>query len=484
MLAHKFGGSAVVRFVVSVLAGMLLFIVLIPVLLFGDDGGGGAAFAGTGGALREDAKIPAEYRPHIEQAAQQCPQLTPALLAAQLKQESEWNPRAVSEVGAQGLAQFMPGTWTSYGVDGNGDGRKDPFDPIDAIHSMANYDCVVVKEVAGIPGDPIDLMLAAYNAGPYAVRKYQGVPPYAQTQEYVRIIKASAAELAAPLAATGEGITAIIAWAQQQLGTSYSYGGDCTDAHGTDMARHCDCSSLMQMAYLRGAGLKLPRDTYGQIDAGPKVTGQPLLPGDLVFPNTGHVGMYVGSIPGFGDDTIIEAPKTGFNVRYAHFRDSGYWSKGVVVRPSVLAQLATAPPANGGGGEGEGGWTLPLASYTLTARFGQSGDRWANNHTGLDFAADEGTNVRAVGAGEIVEAGWAGAYGNRLVLRHPDGTVTWYCHLSSFVRSQGGVQSGETIAKVGATGNVTGPHLHLEVRPGGGAPIDPYTWLQGKALKP
>ncbi|MFJ8746874.1 peptidoglycan DD-metalloendopeptidase family protein [Embleya sp. NPDC127516] len=476
-----------VRFVVSVLAGMLLFMVLVPVLLLGGGDSGGVTLTGSGGALREDAKIPAEYRPHIEQAATKCPELNPALLAAQLKQESAWDPRAVSNVGAQGLAQFMPGTWTTYGVDGNNDGRKDPFDPIDAIYSMANYDCVVLKEVAGIPGDPIELMLAAYNAGPGAVRKYQGIPPYAQTQEYVRIIKATAAELAAAAASaeTGEGMTAIIAWAQQQLGTSYSYGGDCTDAHGPNMARHCDCSSLMQMAYLRGAGLKLPRDTYGQIDAGPKVTGQPLLPGDLVFPNEGHVGMYVGTIPGFGDDTIIEAPKTGFNVRYAHFRDSGYWSKGVVVRPSVLAQLAAvAPLAKTGGGEGQGGWTLPLASYTLTARFGQSGDRWAHNHTGLDFAAGEGTDVRAVGGGEIVEAAWAGAYGNRIVLRHGDGTLTWYCHLSSFVRPQGSVATGEIIAKVGSTGNVTGPHLHLEVRPGGGAPIDPYAWLQGKALKP
>ncbi|MFC5147611.1 M23 family metallopeptidase [Streptomyces aureoversilis] len=131
-----------------------------------------------------------------------------------------------------------------------------------------------------------------------------------------------------------------------------------------------------------------------------------------------------------------------------------------------------------------GGFKLPLASYTLTAGFGQAGNMWSANHTGEDFAAPTGTPVRAVGGGKIVQAGWAGAYGYRIVLRLDDGTELWFCHLSSMVVTSGKVAPGQVIGRVGATGNVTGPHLHLEVRPGGGAPIDPLGWLRSRGLQP
>ncbi|MEU1817923.1 peptidoglycan DD-metalloendopeptidase family protein [Streptomyces roseifaciens] len=130
------------------------------------------------------------------------------------------------------------------------------------------------------------------------------------------------------------------------------------------------------------------------------------------------------------------------------------------------------------------GFKLPLASYTLTAGFGQAGNMWSANHTGEDFAAPTGTPVRAVGGGKIVQAGWAGAYGYRIVLRLDDGTELWFCHLSSMVVTSGKVAPGQVIGRVGATGNVTGPHLHLEVRPGGGAPIDPLGWLRSRGLQP
>jgi murein DD-endopeptidase MepM/ murein hydrolase activator NlpD len=132
-------------------------------------------------------------------------------------------------------------------------------------------------------------------------------------------------------------------------------------------------------------------------------------------------------------------------------------------------------------------WVLPLESYVLTGRFGQSGSRWASYHHGLDFAADTGTPIRAVGRGEIIAAGWDGAYGNRILIRHPNGTVTLYGHMSRFERTSGSVEPGTVIGYVGATGNVTGPHLHLEVRPHGGgldSAIDPYAWLVDKGLHP
>ncbi|GAB2738500.1 M23 family metallopeptidase [Kitasatospora kifunensis] len=120
---------------------------------------------------------------------------------------------------------------------------------------------------------------------------------------------------------------------------------------------------------------------------------------------------------------------------------------------------------------------LPLAKYTLTGRYAQAGSHWANLHTGLDFAAAAGTPVGAVSGGTVSSAGWSGAYGYRVIQTLPDGTELWYCHLASIAVTGGQVAPGTVLGKVGATGNVTGPHLHLEVRPGGGAPVDPAAWL-------
>ncbi|MEU8786338.1 M23 family metallopeptidase [Streptomyces sp. NPDC048637] len=124
----------------------------------------------------------------------------------------------------------------------------------------------------------------------------------------------------------------------------------------------------------------------------------------------------------------------------------------------------------------------PVSSYTLTASFGQAGDRWAADHTGQDFAAPTGTPVKAVHSGTITQAGWAGSYGYRIVLTLDDGTELWFCHLSSMVKTSGKVNTGDVIGRVGATGNVTGPHLHLEVRPDAGDPVDPMPWLRDHGI--
>ncbi|MFI7357550.1 M23 family metallopeptidase [Streptomyces avidinii] len=129
-----------------------------------------------------------------------------------------------------------------------------------------------------------------------------------------------------------------------------------------------------------------------------------------------------------------------------------------------------------------GSYSLPTSAYTLTSHYGDSGSMWSSgHHTGLDFAAPTGTPVKAVSGGKITSAGWSGAYGYRIVLELPDGTEIWYCHLSSMSVTSGTVGAGETIGRVGATGNVTGPHLHLEVRKGGST-MDPLAWLNSKGL--
>lgn len=132
-------------------------------------------------------------------------------------------------------------------------------------------------------------------------------------------------------------------------------------------------------------------------------------------------------------------------------------------------------------------YTLPTSSYTVTGTFGQAGSMWSSGyHTGLDFAAPTGTLIKAVHTGTITEAGWAGSYGYRTILTLDDGTELWFCHQSSISVSVGQkVNTGDVIGRVGATGNVTGPHLHLEVHPGGASSgIDPMAWLRDKGLNP
>jgi hypothetical protein len=129
-------------------------------------------------------------------------------------------------------------------------------------------------------------------------------------------------------------------------------------------------------------------------------------------------------------------------------------------------------------------WRLPVAGYHLTATFGQYG-LWSSYHTGLDFAAPSGTPIYAVANGVITSASYDGAYGNKTVQTLEDGTELWYCHQTSYTVSSGEtVRAGELIGYIGSTGHVTGPHLHLEVRPGGGDPVDPYSALVVHGITP
>ena len=132
--------------------------------------------------------VPTEYRSVIREAAQLCPQVPVRVFAAQIAAESSWDPRAVSGAGAQGIAQFMPEVWAQYGIDANSDGVSSVWDPTDAIHSAALLNCVNRGLVKDVAGKRLENTLAAYNAGFNAVRKYDGIPPYPETEAYVKRI--------------------------------------------------------------------------------------------------------------------------------------------------------------------------------------------------------------------------------------------------------------------------------------------------------
>jgi murein DD-endopeptidase MepM/ murein hydrolase activator NlpD len=127
-------------------------------------------------------------------------------------------------------------------------------------------------------------------------------------------------------------------------------------------------------------------------------------------------------------------------------------------------------------------WVLPLAKYVKTSGFGY---RWGSLHAGEDFAAPIGTQVRAISSGVVVFAAVDAGYGNKIELRHWDGTVSWYGHLSKIeVKVGQRVDPAELIGLVGSTGFSTGPHLHLEIHPNGKGPVDPLPWLRAHGLKP
>ncbi len=153
-------------------------------------------------------------------------------------------------------------------------------------------------------------------------------------------------------------------------------------------------------------------------------------------------------------------------------------------RNAALKSLGQAAEARAGE-IAKNQWKVPKSGYHLTARFGMSGGMWASNHTGLDFAAPSGTPIVAVANGVITETGSAGAYGNQTIQTLADGTEIWYCHQTSIDVSPGEtVTAGQQIGSVGSTGNSTGPHLHLEVRPGGGDPVDPFSALAFHGVTP
>ncbi|MET9356026.1 LysM peptidoglycan-binding domain-containing M23 family metallopeptidase [Streptomyces sp. NPDC006617] len=132
------------------------------------------------------------------------------------------------------------------------------------------------------------------------------------------------------------------------------------------------------------------------------------------------------------------------------------------------------------------GYTSPVAGGTVGTPYHQSGSMWSSGyHTGTDFVVPTGTSLKAVGAGTVVSAGWGGAYGNQVVIQLADGHYAQYAHLSSLSVSAGqSVTAGQQIGLSGATGNVTGPHLHFEIRttPDYGSDIDPLAFLRSHGV--
>ncbi|WP_331720757.1 NlpC/P60 family protein (plasmid) [Streptomyces sp. NBC_01136] len=313
-------------------------------------GGTSASAANTTGI--KAGKVPADFLPWVMKAGALCDGESPALIAAQISQESNFNAAAVgpetSSGTAKGAAQFVDASWGTWGRDDDGSGTASPYDIGDAVMAQGRYMCALVKRAkdSGYPGGAISLALAGYNAGWGRVDQYQGVPPASfaggQTYNYVRDIIAKAAEWVdgvPAVAGTGSGADAARK-AATYLGTPYVYGGGTPEGPSTGFcsgntgylngvcfaASHqgFDCSSLTENAWW--STTHLPRTAADQYTATAShpVSMDALQVGDLIFwSHTGsgsdayHVAMY------YGDGKIIEAPRTGKNVQIVKLYRSG-----------------------------------------------------------------------------------------------------------------------------------------------------------------
>lgn len=186
-----------------------------------------------------------------------------------------------------------------------------------------------------------------------------------------------------------------------------------------------------------------------------------------------------------------DVQRSGFPDAYAKWEKAAgelvvkHWGKKAVLSTtSGCATVRNAGDTTGAGGNGA--WALPVENSRVSTPYRAGGGMWSSgSHTGIDFPVATGTRLQAVGTGTVVEAGWGGAYGNHVVIKMSDGKYTQYGHLSQVtVRKGQTVKARQQIGLSGATGNVTGPHLHFEARtsPAYGSDMDPVAYLRSHGL--
>lgn len=278
---------------------------------------------GTAGGALAPGKVPADLEIWYRRAGSLCPEITPSILAAQGKQESGFQRGLTSPAGAEGLAQFLPGTANSIDPDDgrpfllDADGRGTPslWDDGDAIIAQGRYMCSLAHRIEGwiaqgkVHGDVVPLALAAYNAGEGAVLASGGMPDqvpahFSETQPYVKNILAMEPEFRAPGSLGrfqpdgGSGGDQIVQAGEQWLGTPYVWGGGGPSGPTSGGFDGPGLTSASVFAASSGRVI-LPRTAEQQWEKGSEVSLSGARPGDLVFFDFGvrgpsDVGIYLG----------------------------------------------------------------------------------------------------------------------------------------------------------------------------------------------
>ncbi|MFJ9737361.1 peptidoglycan DD-metalloendopeptidase family protein [Streptomyces sp. NPDC101166] len=188
---------------------------------------------------------------------------------------------------------------------------------------------------------------------------------------------------------------------------------------------------------------------------------------------------------GSAGDTASKSSRSAHSSKSSASKSSASSKSSHSSHSSKSATKASAGQSAHGGGN-VSGFHLPVSNPAVGTPYRMSGSMWSSGyHTGVDFVVPTGTSLKAVGAGTVVSAGWGGAYGNQVVIRLADGYYAQYAHLSALSVSAGqSVFAGQQIGLSGATGNVTGPHLHFEIRttPNYGSDVDPVAYLRSHGV--
>lgn len=277
------------------------------------------------------ANVPSQYAAMVDAAGSRCNDITAPTIAAQIDQESGWNPNAVSPVGAQGLTQFMPDTWAIYGKDANHNGVTSPFDPADAIDAQGRFMCELATSMrqataAGtVRGELLDLVLASYNAGPAAVIKYGGIPPYAETQGYVQRIRSLIVKYTATSSTRPGGGGPVPAEFDQQgnprtveQAIAYLSAHVPNGIPGERIEGRCE--RHMNLAYGLGGGYPTALSHWNA--PGPRSVGSAVPPprGALVFFDTNNEAEHVALSLGPGPDGVTVVISTDYNGRTGRFQ--------------------------------------------------------------------------------------------------------------------------------------------------------------------
>jgi peptidase M23-like protein/rod binding protein len=213
-----------------------------------------------------------------------------------------------------------------------------------------------------------------------------------------------------------------------------------------------------------GGGIGLGKDFAAQLDNLPGASQQ-IQPAELAALSLGGVGAQPQGIALAHHAGGAGAP-----------RDGVLPVAGTPATPaSLAAERYTGTPT------AEHPLSIRPVPGRITSRWGgriDPVDGTSDSHPGIDLAAATGTPVQAAGPGVVVRAEAAGTYGNLVVIDHGDGLQTRYAHLSEIDVHEGDrIEPGQTLGKAGATGRVTGPHLHFEVRRDGQT-VDPASEIE------